>query len=314
MLANSSSSCIASRGLDASNDGQDFDHEHRLLMPDGPTEDVHVPAHAVEDTSGGVEFVEARTDITSAQPTEGQPNKTQAEIAHIMRMTTLGELTASIAHEVNQPLAAIVSAAVACQRWLNRGTPNLDEACRAAQWIAEEGHRMSEVVQRVRALANKTVAKKAPVHINNVIEEVMPLVRYEVLTHNVSLRLELGSTLPPVLGNRVELQQVIINLLVNGIQAMSSVIGPRELLIRSRRHEPDQILVAVEDSGIGIEPENIDRLFNTFFTTKPDGIGIGLSICRSIIERHDGRIWAAPKAGTGSTFQFTLPACQEAAS
>ena len=171
------------------------------------------------------------------------------------------------------------------------------------------------MLRRVRALANKTEIKKAPLDINDVIEEVMLLFRHEALSHGVSLRLELASALPPVLGDRVQLQQVIMNVLMNGIQAMSSVTGRRhELRIRSHEHEPDQILVAVEDSGIGIEPENVDRLFSAFFTTKPNGMGIGLSICRSIIEQHGGRIWATRNSEAGSTFQFTLRAYREMAS
>jgi signal transduction histidine kinase len=171
------------------------------------------------------------------------------------------------------------------------------------------------VIQRIRALSQKTVVQKAPLDINDVIEDVTPLVRHEVLAHGVSLRLELAAALPPVLGDRVQLQQVIVNLLLNGIQAMRSVTDrSRELLIRSREHGTDQILVAVEDSGTGIEPQNVDRLFNAFFTTKPDGMGIGLSVCRSIIGQHGGRIWATGNSGAGSTFQFTLPAFRETAS
>ena len=182
-------------------------------------------------------------------------------------------------------------------------------------WIIKDSNRAGEVIQRIRALANKTDIQKAPLDINDLIEEVMFLFRHEVLSHSVSLRVELASALPPVLGDRVQLQQVMMNLLMNGIQAMSPVTGRRhELRIRSQEHGPDQILVAVEDSGIGIEPENVDRLFSAFFTTKPNGMGIGLSICRSIIEQHDGRIWATRNSGAGSTFQFTLRACREMAS
>ena len=307
-------SCIG-HSISASSDGKDLDYEHRLLMPDGSVKHVHVVAHAVRDHADQLEFIGALMDVTAAKRAEEELRKAQTELAHTTRVTTLGELTASIAHEVNQPLAAVVANAAACLRWLDRENPDLGEARQALGWIISEGNRAGEVLKRVRALANKTDIRKAPLDINDVIEETILLFRHEVLSQGVSLQLELASALPPVLGDRVLLQQVIMNLLMNGIQAMSSVTGRRhELRIRSHEHGSDQILVAVEDSGIGIEPENVDRLFSAFFTTKPNGMGIGLSICRSIIEQHDGRIWATRNSGAGSTFQFTLRACREMAS
>jgi signal transduction histidine kinase len=177
--------------------------------------------------------------------------------------------------------------------------------------IASAQH-ANEVIARIRALSKKGAFESVRFNINQAIDDVIAVIRREINVHGVSLRPDLGASLPPVDGDRVQLQQVVMNLLMNGIQAMSAVTGrPRELTIRSREHGSDQILVAVEDSGTGIEPENVDRLFNAFFTTKPDGIGMGLSICRSIIERHGGRIWATRNSGVGSTFQFTLPACRE---
>ncbi len=299
----------------ASSDGKDLDYEHRLLMPDGSVKHVHVVAHAVRDQADQLEFIGALMDVTAAKRAEEELLKAQTELAHTTRVTTLGELTASIAHEVNQPLAAVVSNAAACLRWLDRENPDLGEARDALGWIVKEGNRAAEVLKRVRALANKTDIQKALLDINDVIEEVVLLFRHEALSHGVSLQLELASALPPVLGDRVQLQQVIMNLLMNGMQAMSPVTGRRhELRIRSHEHESDQILVAVEDSGIGIEPENVDRLFSAFFTTKSNGMGIGLSICRSIIEQHDGHIWATRNSGAGSTFQFTLRACRETVS
>jgi PAS domain S-box-containing protein len=307
---------VVHRTLDhASSDGNDLDYEHRLLMPDGSVKHVHVVAHAVRDHADQLEFIGALMDVTGAKRADEELRKAQTELAHTTRVTTLGELTASIAHEVNQPLAAVVANAAACLRWLDRETPDLGEARQALGWIINEGNRAGEVLKRVRALANKTDIRKVPLDINDVIEETILLFRHEVLSHGVSLQLELASALPPVLGDRVLLQQVMMNLLMNGIQAMSPVTGRRhELRIRSHEQGSDQILVAVEDSGIGIEPENVDRLFSAFFTTKPNGMGIGLSICRSIIEQHDGRIWAARNSGAGSTFQFTLRACREMAS
>jgi signal transduction histidine kinase len=224
-------------------------------------------------------------------------------------VTTLGELTASIAHEVSQPLGAMAANAAAGLRFLDRENPDLGEARDTLRRIIMDGNRANEVIRRVRALAKGTDIQKVPLDINDVIEEVMLVFRQEALSHGVSLRQELASPLPRVLGDRVQLQQVIMNLLMNGIQATNPVPGRRhELRIRSQEHGPDQILVAVEDSGTGIEPQNVDQLFSPFFTTKPNGMGIGLSICRSIVEQHGGNIWATRNSGAGSTFQFTLRA------
>ncbi len=260
----------------------------------------------------GVAFV---LDLTQRKHAEGALRDMQTNLAHVMRVTTLGELTASIAHEVNQPLAAVVNAAVACLRWLDRGSPDLDEARRAAEWIIKEGNRASEVIRRVRALAKKTDIEKVPLDINDVIKEVIALVQREMDSHRVSLRIELALALPMILGDRVQLQQVIINLVMNGIEAMQSVTDrPRELVIRSQQDETRRVLVTVTDSGVGISAENADRLFNAFFTTKSSGMGMGLSICRSIIEAHGGRLWATANIPHGATFQLTLPANTDTAS
>jgi PAS domain S-box-containing protein len=239
----------------------------------------------------------------------------QMELARATRVTTLGELTASIAHEVNQPLAAVVNAAAACRRWLDGGTPNLEEARRAVDWIVNEGNRASEVIRRVRALANKTEIEKLLLDVNDVVREVIALVQRELVSHRVSLQMELAPALPMIVGDRVQLQQVIINLVMNGIEAMQSVTDrPRELVIRSRQDETRQVLVSVTDCGVGISTENADRLFNAFFTTKSSGMGMGLSICRSIMEAHGGRLWATANVPHGATFQFVLPLHQEDAS
>jgi C4-dicarboxylate-specific signal transduction histidine kinase len=237
------------------------------------------------------------------------------ELAHVNRVTTTGQLAASIAHEVNQPLAAVVANAEACLRWLDRGTPNLDAACRSVKWIIDDGNRASEVIRRVRALANKTDIEKAPLDIDDVIMEVIALVQRELTSHRVSLRMELAPALPMILGDRVQLQQVIINLVMNGIEAMQSVTDrPRELAIRSRQDETQQVLVSVTDCGVGISVEDADRLFNPFFTTKSGGMGMGLSICRSIMEAHGGRLWATANVPHGATFQLTLPVNADTAS
>jgi PAS domain S-box-containing protein len=266
----------------------------------------------------GVSFVVDMTDRKRSEErlraSEQRFLDAQMELAHVTRVTTLGELTASIAHEVNQPLAAVVNAAAACLRWLDRGTPNLDEARRAADWIIKEGNRATEVIRRIRALANKTSIEKVPLDINDVVREVIALVQRELISHQVSLRTEFAPALP-MMGDRVQLQQVIINLVMNGIEAMQSVTDrPRELVIRSRQDETHQLLVSVTDCGVGISAENADRLFNAFFTTKSSGMGMGLSICRSIMEGHGGRLWATANVPHGATFQFVLPLHQEDAS
>jgi signal transduction histidine kinase len=229
-------------------------------------------------------------------------------------VTTLGQLTASIAHEVNQPLAAIVTNGEACLRWLGRQPPEVDEVRGAVESMISDGRRASDVISGLRALSRKTDPQRARLDINGVIEDVVLLVQREVLNHRVVLRLELAPGVPPVLGDRVQLQQVIMNLVINGLQAMAAVTDrPRDLTIRSQRRD-NEAVVEVRDSGVGIDPADMGRLFGAFFTTKGDGMGMGLSICRSIIEAHGGRIWASHNDGAGATFQFTVPLADETAS
>ncbi len=258
------------------------------------------------------------TDITAtirADHAEQALRKAQAELAHVTRVTTLGEMTASIAHEVNQPLAAVIANAEACLRWLDRGTPDLAAARRSVEWVISDGNRASEVIRRVRALANKTDIEKVQLDVNDVIRDVIALVQGELTSHEVSLRMELAPALPVILGDRVQLQQVIINLVMNGIEAMQSVTDrARELVIRSGEDDTRQVLVSVTDCGVGVAAENADRLFSAFFTTKSSGMGMGLSICRSIVEAHGGRLSACGNEGPGATFQFVLPMHQEDAS
>ena len=251
-------------------------------------------------------------DVTERSRAQEALHRAQEELAHVARVTTLGELSASIAHEVNQPLAAILTNGQAGLRWLGHDPPDLDEVRGAVKRIVGDADRASEVIRRIRELSRKTAPQKARLDLNEVIKEVIPLVRREMATHRVALQLELAPALPPVLGDRVQLQQVLINLVINAIQAMAPVTGrARTLVIRSRPHDAGQALVEVQDSGVGIDAENLARLFGTFFTTKPDGMGMGLSICRSIIDAHGGEVWVSCNDGPGITVRFTLPSSQE---
>jgi len=255
------------------------------------------------------------TDITAlirAEQAEHDLRRAQAELAHVTRVTMLGELTASIAHEVNQPLAAVVANAEASLRWLNREQPDLAAARRSVEWVINDGVRASDVIRRVRALAKKSDMETARLELNQVVNEAVALVDRELIQHRVSLQTELAPALPEILGDRVQLQQVIINLLMNGIEAMEPVTDrPRNLLIRSGKDGTGQLILSVTDSGIGISAENANRLFNAFFTTKSSGLGMGLSICRSIVEAHGGRMSASSNEGPGATFQLLLPLHRE---
>lgn len=291
----------------ALHDGKDFEHDYRLLMPDGSIKHVHVRAHAVKDRSSGIDFVGAVSDVTARKRAEAELHEAQMNLAHVTRVTALGELAASIAHEVNQPLAAIVTNAAACQRWLDRTPPDLTEARGTLRAIIKDGNRAGDVIQRVRALANKTTGQKAALDINEVVNEVVSLVQHELLTHRTMLHLELAPALPLVLGDRIQLQQVVINLVINGIEAMAPVTDrPRELEIRTSVDDTEQIVVAVKDCGTGFAAENAERLFDAFYTTKSGGMGMGLSICRSIVAAHGGRLSASANTGPGATFRFTL--------
>ncbi|MFK4486506.1 PAS domain S-box protein [Bradyrhizobium sp. USDA 336] len=258
------------------------------------------------------------TDVTAAiraNQAEDALRKAQAELAHVTRVTTLGELTASIAHEINQPLAAVIANADACLAWLQRSPPDLKAARRSVEWIIEDGRRAGDVIRHVRALAKRSDIEMVPLDANAVVREAVALVQREMASHGVSVRMELSSALPKIFGDRIQLQQVLINLIMNGIEAMADVHDrPRELAIRSQASGDGAMQVSVSDCGTGISEQAIDRLFTPFFTTKSSGMGMGLSICRSIIEAHGGRLSAIPNQERGATFQIALPLHREEAS
>jgi signal transduction histidine kinase len=287
-----------------------------------------VVGHPSKSAAGGFEFVGAVTDITEQKLAIEALRKAQAELAHIARVTTLGELTASIAHEINQPLAAVLTNANLGIRWLSEDSPNLGEACEAMKRIARDGSRASEVISRMRALFKKVPFAREYLAINDAIEEIVLLTEAEVQRNGVSLKTDLASDLPRIMGDRIQLQQVVLNLLINAIEAMKAEgKSPRELWFSSRKtngtpirpkkgvketrgsgeSEGNYILVAVRDSGRGLDPNHLDRLFDAFYTTKPLGLGMGLAISRSIVEAHGGRLWATTNVPRGTAFQFTLP-------
>jgi PAS domain S-box-containing protein len=294
------------------------DFRYRISRPDGST--LYVTTSGKPRFDGDGRFLGYRgvgTDVTAnvrADQAELALHQAQSELAHATRLTALGELTASIAHEVNQPLAAIIANGDACLRWLQRDPPDLAKAGDSVEAMISDGNRASEVVRRIRALAKYSAPHATLVNVNEVIEEVVLLVRREIISSMVTVTLDLASDLPAVLFDRVQLQQVIINLVVNSIQAMTDNGDRlRKLVICSSRNASNEVHIAVTDTGVGIDADTKKRLFEAFFTTKSNGMGIGLSICRSIIEGKGGRIWATPNDGPGATFQFTLTAQREAA-
>ena len=247
-------------------------------------------------------------EISERKRAEEAFHKTQAELAHLTRVMTMSELATSIAHEVNQPLAAIVTNGDACVRWLGLEPPNLDRARDSVARMINEGKRASEVIKRIPALSKKTTPHKSALQINELIHEMIALLGTELLKNKIRLTTQLGPDVPLVFGDRVQLQQVILNLVVNGIEAMSEVQGrSRELLIRTEKASSDRVQVSVQDCGCGLDAEQSEHLFEAFFTTKPGGIGMGLSISRTIIEAHGGRLWASPNSDYGAKFQFALP-------
>ena len=298
----------------ASQEGKDFDFECRLAMADGSIKYVQVVAHVVRDESGGIEFVGALTDITERKQAEEALRQAQADLAHVSRVTTMGELTASLAHEVNQPITAAVTDANACLRWLTRAAPDVEEARAAASRIVKDAMRAADIVSRIRLLFQKSTPPRELVDLNDVIREMVVLLRSEATRYSISIRTELAPDPPLVMGDRVQLQQVMMNLMMNGTDAMKDVDGTRELAIKSQPADNEECLVSVSDTGVGLPAQQADQIFNAFFTTKPHGTGMGLSISRSIVESHGGRLWAGRNTLRGASFYFTLPSKVQAPS
>lgn len=283
--------------------------EHPVITPDGRPGWQQWVDSVVIDEEGHVKELQAvGWDITERKQAEEALHQVREQLARVARASSMGELTASIAHEVNQPLTAIINNGNACLRWLAADSPNLNEIRDAVSDIIKDGNRASDVITRIRLLLKKKSVEPLAIDPNSVINEVTTLMQNECKRHKVRLRIELESDLPEILGDKVELQQVILNLILNGIEAMNSHGGDRILEISSHKHSSGGVLITVSDNGEGFDQEVAKLLFEPFFTTKAHGLGIGLSISRSIIEAHGGRLWAAANPHKGATFSFTLPA------
>jgi PAS domain S-box-containing protein len=290
--------------------GQPFETEERLRRADGEYRWFFIRRVPLRDESGQViRWYAAAHDIDDQKRAERALQTAHGELAHVTRVTTLGEMSASIAHEINQPLAAILTNAEAALRLLSRDAPDVQEARAGLADVIKDARRAGEVIRRIRDFSKKAHPQMMQLDLNEVVEEAGKLIRHEALQHGVTIRFELASRLPAVRGDRIQLQQVIVNLAVNGMEAMTSVEDrERELIVRTERDQSDGISVAVADAGVGIEPEDLDRVFGAFHTTKPGGLGMGLAICRSIVEAHGGRLWADASVPRGAIFRFTVPA------
>jgi C4-dicarboxylate-specific signal transduction histidine kinase len=284
--------------------------EARKVRKDGAMIWVRETAKAVPRTNGPIVLI-ACEDITEQKRAAEALRQAQADLAHVSRVTMMGELTASLAHEVNQPITAAVTNAKTCVRWLDGDTPNIEEARDAAMRSAKNGTRAAEIISRIRLLFQKGTPQRELVDINEVMREIIVLLRSEATRYSISVWTKLGTGLPSLMADRVQLQQVFMNLVLNGIEAMKDVDDQRELFIKSERWENEQVLVSVHDTGSGLPPQ-ADQIFDAFFTTKLHGTGMGLSISRSIVESHGGRLWADDNSPRGATFHIALPTRVEA--
>jgi signal transduction histidine kinase len=286
----------------------DLEWQYRLLMPDRSITYLHAVAHATRDQDGQLEYIAAVQDVTGRRMSEEALATARSKLANVARVTSLGVLTASIAHEVNQPLSGIITNAGTCLRMLDANPPNLEGARETARRTIRDGVRASDVVTRLRALFSRDEYRLESLDLNEVTREVIALTLSDLQRNRVVLQSDLAEDLPAITGDRIQLQQVILNLLRNASDAMVDVDDrPRRLLVRTEREDVDRVRVSVRDAGVGVAPHNVDKLLDAFYTTKPDGMGIGLSISRSIIERHHGRLWAEGNDGPGATFSFSIP-------
>src|ERR1700694_4753184 len=292
--------------------GKQMEIEARVRQAKGDYRSLLIRNVPLRDELGNiVKWYGTGLEIEDRKRAEEALRQAQADLEQVNRVTTMGELTASLAHEVNQPIAAAVTNANTCLRWLARDTPNIEEARAAAMRIVKDGTRAGEIISRIRLLFKKGTPERELVDANEVIREMIVLLRSEAMRYSISVRTELAEDLPQVLGDRVQLQQVLMNLIMNSIDAMKDVEGTRELVIKSQRSENEHLLVSVSDTGVGLPPRHADQIFNAFFTTKPDGTGMGLRISRSIAESHGGRLWAADNSLRGASFSLTLPSKAE---
>jgi signal transduction histidine kinase len=292
----------------------DSDLEYRIVLPDGTVKHIHGLAHPVFNSNRElVEVVGTAIDITERKRAENERERLQkleadlAHITHINRVTRMGELTASLAHEINQPIGAAMTNAQACLRFLNCGQPDLPEAREAALEMVRDARRAADIIDRVRSLYRKSSGHREIVDVNEVIQEMVVMLHKEANRYSVDMRAELCQNLPNVVADRVQLQQVLMNLMMNGIEAMRDAGMGGEVSIKSQLTEDRQLLISVSDMGVGLPTGKGAEIFNAFFTTKPEGTGLGLAITRSIVESHGGRVWATANSGRGATFQFTLP-------
>jgi C4-dicarboxylate-specific signal transduction histidine kinase len=307
---------VLSKFEEGNRDGKDIEADYRVVLPDGTIKYMHTVGHPVLKSSGeSGEFFGITRDVTQKRLYDQEIERlrqTQADLAHISRVTTMGELTASLAHEVNQPIAAAMTDANTCLTWLTRDRPDVKKAREAASRVVKATTVAAEIISRIRSLFKKSVPESTAVDVNEVIREMTILLRSEMIQHLISARTELPRGAVWVTGDRVQLQQVFMNLMLNSIDAMKTASGRRELAIKAELADNQHILVSVSDSGVGLPPNHMHQLFDAFFTTKREGTGMGLRISRSIIEAHGGRLWAAANSPRGAIFNFTLPIAEDA--
>jgi signal transduction histidine kinase len=297
------------RMLEQSGEGGDgFEWQYRLLMPDRSIKYMHAVAHATRDHDGQLEYIAAVQDVTARRQSEEALDRARSELARVARAMSLGALTASIAHEVNQPLSGIITNAGTCLRMLDADPTDIDGARETARRTIRDCNRAADVITRLRALFSRKEFTPEPLDLNEATREVIALSSNELKRERIVLHSEFAEDLPAITGDRIQLQQVILNLILNASDAMSAIDDrPRKLTVRTQRDEGDRVRLSVEDAGLGFDPRNRDRLFDAFYTTKSGGMGIGLSVSRSIIESHQGRLWAESNDGPGATFSFSIP-------